>query len=86
MAALAHVATQASGHPLDPPLRVTRQLHLDHGSLLDRLAVDGRYRSQFETGTSNGGLTAHPGGARWRWESRLFGGAYDEAPPSSRPV
>ncbi|GMA86150.1 hypothetical protein GCM10025868_14000 [Angustibacter aerolatus] len=42
--------------------------------------------SQFVTGTSNGGLTAHPGGDRWRWESRLFGGAYDDAAPEERPV
>ena len=45
-----------------------------------RIARDGVYRSQFETGTSNGGLTAHPGGDRWRWESRLFAGRYDAAP------
>jgi hypothetical protein len=43
------------------------------------------YRSQFETGTSNGGLTAHPGGDRWRWESRIFGGAYDDGPAAARP-
>ena len=30
------------------------------------LAEDGAYRSQFVTGTSNGGLTAHPGGDRGR--------------------
>ena len=46
---------------------------------------DGVYRSQFETGTSNGGLTAHPGGNRWLWEERLFGGAYNDAPVSERP-
>ncbi|OJH38460.1 hypothetical protein BON30_23175 [Cystobacter ferrugineus] len=49
------------------------------------MAADGVYRSQFETGTSNGGLTAFPGGDRWRWESRIFGGAYDEAGPEQRP-
>jgi len=54
--------------------------------VLRLLARDGRYRSQFETGTSNGGITAYPGGDRWRWESRLFGGAYDDAPASARPV
>jgi hypothetical protein len=43
------------------------------------------YRSQFETGTSNGGLTAHPGGDRWSWESRIFAGAYDDAPSAERP-
>ncbi|MEZ4246754.1 MAG: DUF3626 domain-containing protein [Polyangiales bacterium] len=49
------------------------------------LARDGVYRSQFETRTSNGGLTAFEGGDRWRWESRLFDGAYDDAPPQARP-
>jgi hypothetical protein len=53
--------------------------------LLEQLGRDGVYRSQFETGTSNGGLTAHPGGDRWRWESRIFGHAYDDAPASDRP-
>ncbi len=57
------------------------------GSLLviDAMARGGRYRSQFETGTSNGGLTAHPSGDRWSWESRLFGGAYDDVPAAQRP-
>lgn len=54
--------------------------------MLESLLRDGVYRSQFETGTSNGGLTAHPGGDRWAWESRLFGGAYDAAPAAARPV
>jgi len=49
-------------------------------TVLEHLARDGVYRSQFETGTSNGGLTAHPGGDRWRWEQRIFGHAYDDAP------
>ena len=50
------------------------------------MARDGCYRSQFATGTSNGGLTAHEGGDRWRWESRLFDGRYDDRPASERPV
>ncbi|MFC9894684.1 DUF3626 domain-containing protein [Nocardia sp. NPDC127579] len=54
--------------------------------VLEALANDGSYRSQFVTGTSNGGLTAHPGGDRWHWESRMFGGAYDRAPSEDRPV
>jgi hypothetical protein len=54
--------------------------------LLRRMAEDGVYVSQFVTGTSNGGLTAHPGGDRWRWESRIFGGAYDHAAAHERPV
>lgn len=41
------------------------------------LLQDGRYRSQFETGISNGGRFAVPGGDRTRWESLLFGSAYD---------
>ncbi|MBC8069638.1 MAG: DUF3626 domain-containing protein [Deltaproteobacteria bacterium] len=40
------------------------------------LLRDGRYRSQFETGLSNGGLSAHPGGRRDLCEQRLFDGAY----------
>ncbi|KOV90156.1 hypothetical protein ADL03_00360 [Nocardia sp. NRRL S-836] len=65
-------------------MRVTLNFHPGRG-VLASLARDGVYRSQFETGTSNGGLTAHPGGARWGWESRLFGGAYDHVPPADRP-
>lgn len=88
--ALAHVRARAGGPPVPADLRIALHLHPDrtwHGvPLLEQLARDGRYRSQFETGTSNGGLTAHPGGDRWRWESRLFGAAYDDAPPSERPV
>jgi hypothetical protein len=53
--------------------------------VLRRMADDGVYRSQFETGTGNGGLTAFPGGDRWRWESRIFGGAYDDGPAAGRP-
>lgn len=56
------------------------------GTVLDALAADGRYRSQWLTGTSNGGLTAHPGGPRWLWESKLFEGGYDDGDPAARPV
>ena len=75
--ALAYVAAQSVGPPVDPSLRVTLQFHPDrlYGGtpILQALASAGVYRSQFETGTSNGGLTAHPGGDRWNWESRIFG-------------
>src|SRR5690625_7531921 len=54
--------------------------------VIESIARDGVYRSQFETGTSNGGLTAHEGGDRWRWESRLFAGRYDRSDPRERPV
>lgn len=53
--------------------------------MIDVLVREGVYRSQFETGTSNGGLTAHAGGERWNWESRMFGGAYDTQQPAMRP-
>lgn len=54
--------------------------------VLQALVADGVWRTQFETATSNGGLTAFRGGDRRRWESRLFDGSYDEAPPEERPV
>lgn len=71
---------------MDTTLRVTLNFHPDRGGILDTLAGNGVYLSQFATGTSNGGLTAYPGGDRWRWESRIFGGAYDDAPATGRPV
>jgi hypothetical protein len=90
--ALAHVESLSAGPALDPAFRVTLNFHPDRSSgasgvpILAALAREGAYRSQFATGTSNGGLTAYPGGDRWNWESRIFGGAYDEADPNLRPV
>ena len=88
--ALRHVSVLSSGPAVDPELRVTLNLHPDRllrGRLiLAALADDGAYHSQFVTGTGNGGLTAHPGGDRWRWESRMFGGVYDTAAAHERPV
>lgn len=87
--AIARVADLSRGGPLDPFLRITLNFHPDRSTdgvpMLRALARDGAYRSQFETGTSNGGLTAHPGGARWLWERRIFDGAYDDAPAADRP-
>jgi len=87
--AVAHVAATSVGGRLDRSLRVTLNFHPDRvsegRSVVEHLVRDGVYRSQFETGTSNGGLTARPGGDRWRWERRMFGGAYDDAPPAERP-
>lgn len=94
--AVAHVRARARGGPLPSDVRVTVHFHPDRPAGVDRsgrprttleaIAADGVYLSQFATGTSGGGLTAHPGGDRWVWESRLFGGAYDDAPPRERPV
>lgn len=87
-AAVRHVEDRCTGEPLDRSLRITLNFHPDRWSggehILAALAR-GTYRSQFETGTSNGGLTAHPGGARWVWEQKLFGGVYDDAPAAHRP-
>ncbi|MER7372803.1 DUF3626 domain-containing protein [Streptomyces lanatus] len=89
-AALRHVAASSSGPAADPDARITLNFHPDRlvrgVPILRALAEDGTYHSQFVTGTSNGGLTAHPGGDRWRWESRIFGGVYDDAPGHERPV
>jgi hypothetical protein len=90
-----------AGVDVDPSVLATRAVAHPIGLNFhpDRLAVDGRlvaralhddgvYRSQFVTGISNGGLTAHPGGDRDRWEELLFGGAYQRpgADPTGRPV
>ncbi|HRI49405.1 MAG TPA: DUF3626 domain-containing protein [Pseudomonadota bacterium] len=91
--AIAHLTTLAEGDPSDScplaPLQVTLHFHPDRlvGGLpiLAAMARDGVYRSQFETGTSNGALSAYRGGERWLWESRIFGGAYDDAPAAERP-
>jgi hypothetical protein len=87
--AIAHVASLSTGEPVDPSWRVTLHFHPDRlvggEPILTLMARDGIYRSQFETGTSNGGLTAHPGGDRWRWESRIFNGVYDRGSPADRP-
>ena len=83
------MAGAANGDPADPSWRVTMHFHpdrlVDGVPILKRMARDGVYRSQFETRMSNGGLTAYAGGDRWRWESRIFGAAYDDGPPASRP-
>lgn len=88
-AALDHVAAISRGGPLDRTLRVTLNFHPDRlvggRTVIEALADEQVYRSQFETKISNGGLTAFPGGDRWLWEQRSFGGAYDDAPPELRP-
>ncbi|MEU4623406.1 DUF3626 domain-containing protein [Actinoplanes sp. NPDC023801] len=88
--ALQHVTGLSAGPPVDPALRVTLNFHPDRVNagrhVLRELADGGTYLSQFVTGTGNGGLTAYPGGDRWLWEQRMFGGCYDEAPAPLRPV
>jgi len=75
---------------LEQELEVTLNFHPDHilasgESLLEALLREDLWKSQFETGSSNGGLSAYPGGERWQWEHRAFSGCYDHVPPSERP-
>ena len=88
--ALQHVASLSAGPPAEASLRITLNFHPDRTAggqpILQALGADGSYLSQFATGTGNGGLTAHRGGDRWRWEHAIFGGAYDDAPARVRPV
>jgi len=92
--ALAHVRALAGGAAAPAGVveraRITVSFHPDRPvgavTVAEALARDGRYRSQFETGISNGGLTAYPGGDRERWERRMFGGAYPPSLRVGRPV
>lgn len=88
--ALAWVRERSWGGGFAPGWSVTLNFHPDRlvggRTVVERMAAEGAYRSQFVTGISTGGLTAFEGGDRWRWESRMFGGAYDRAPGCARPV
>lgn len=53
--------------------------------VLMAMAKAGYLKSQFETKTSNGSLTAYLGGKRWRWEHEAFNGIYDDSTPQERP-
>lgn len=44
--------------------------------IIENLMEQGEYRGQFQTKTSNGGMTAFEGGDRFLWEQRLFFDAY----------
>ena len=64
--------------------QVVLNFHPDRPDCQGRLVVDallasGLYRNQFETGLSNGSLSAFDGGERDAWEARLFDGAYQQA-------
>ena len=83
--ALAYVRGLAAGAPPGPEFTagaaITVNFHPDRlladgRTVAEHLFAEGRYRNQFETGISNGGLNAYLGGDRDRWEHRMFDGAY----------
>ncbi|GAA1351520.1 DUF3626 domain-containing protein [Streptomyces beijiangensis] len=100
-AALAHIRALHGGGPaalipyvpqIREHARITLNFHPDRiarggRTVAESLAVDGIYRSQYETDLSNGSRSAHPGGLRDTWEEALFGGAYhaDGVVPGDRP-
>lgn len=57
----------------------------DGRMVIEAMAEDGIYRSQFETGVTSGSRTAYPGGERDSWEDKLFEGAYRGCHPRDRP-
>lgn len=70
--------------------RLTLNFHPDRRDRQGRtvaqgLLEDGRYRPQSDTGVSNGGRSAVPGGLRTKWETNLFAGVYDDS-LNPRPV
>lgn len=70
--------------------RVELNFHPDRkiasgATVAEELLRDGLYRNQFETNISNGSRSAHPGGYRYEWESRMFAGAYNDSPVSEKP-
>jgi len=88
--ALSHVRDQSGPEEGILSYPITLNFHPDlitveGRTVIERIAETSTYQSQFETGTSSGGLGAVPGGKRWNWESRIFGGAYDNTPASMRP-
>ncbi len=89
MQALAHVRSQSEGVALDKNATVTVNFHpdLQHGGsiVIATLARDRVYRSQFETGISNGALAKQPDAGRQLWERQIFGGAYEDCNPVERP-
>lgn len=79
--ALAHVRALFPAPVPVPDAPITVNFHPDRPlpdgrTVIEHLAADGIYRTQYETGISNGGL----GGDRPRWEQRMFAGS------GSRPV
>ena len=87
--ALAYVQGLSDGAALNKNATITVNFHPDaehYGNIMiASLAIDGVYRSQFETGISNGALAKHSNAGRWRWERQIFGRAYEDCNPADRP-
>jgi len=87
-AAIAHVRALAHGGPAPRDLDVDVHLHPDRmvggRTVVEALVADGVYRSQWETGTSNGGLTATPGGASVDMRSASINAPHDFGSNGSR--
>jgi len=63
------------------------RLDAEFRTVAEGLLQTGHYKSQFETGISNGSVSAHRGGLRDRLEEKLFGGVYqaEDVAPADRP-
>ena len=88
--ALDAVAAKTKGGAVITDQNITINFHPDRfcppeSTILDSIAEDGIIKSQFETGVSNGSVSAYRGGGRWEWESGLFDGAYDSCESFDRP-
>jgi hypothetical protein len=87
--AINHVSSRSFGVPVGHDVRVTVNFYPEIAvgglTVLAAIAREGVYRNQFESGVTAGDPSAYPGGGRWLWESRIFDGAYDQAPCDQRP-
>lgn len=90
VSAIDFVSSRAKGDPYLGISELTINFHPDRQTIngepvLFAILKDGVLKSQFETKTSNGSLSAKPNGARWLWESKAFGAHYDLVSFSERP-
>jgi len=90
VSAINFVSSRAKGCSHLGASELTINFHPDRQAIngkpvLFEILNDGVLKSQFETKTSNGSLSARPNEARWLWESRAFGTHYDLVNLSERP-
>lgn len=70
--------------PIDVHFHPDR-IAIDGSSVIEGLLSTMTYENQYVSGISNGLLGTTVSGSRKRWESQLFGYAYDGQPASLRP-